>query len=119
MMQRQLLNTAVLISACVGALVAQTAAEARMQQYRRQIDGVDRQIVELLNKRAAIVQRIGKVKKEAGLAVAAPAREQQVLDHVVEVGKTGPLPSTTIRRIYEVILREMRTWEATGNQEKQ
>jgi chorismate mutase len=51
--------------------------------------------------------------------VAAPAREQQVLEHVVEAGKTGPLPPTTIRRIDEVILREMRTWEATGNTEKQ
>jgi chorismate mutase len=89
-----------------------------LEEYRAQIDGVDQQIVELLNKRAAIVQRIGTVKKEAGLAVAAPAREQQVLDHVVEVGKTGPLPPATVRRIYEVILWEMRAWEAIENANK-
>jgi len=118
-MQRRLLNTALLISVCIGAAVAQTAVQARLEEYRAQIDGVDRQIVELLNKRAAIVQRIGSVKKEAGLAVAAPAREQQVLDRVAEAGKTGPLPPATVRRIYEAILREMRTWEATGNAEKQ
>jgi chorismate mutase len=118
-MQRRLLNTALLISVCIGAAVAQTAVQARLEEYRAQIDGVDRQIVELLNKRAAIVQRIGSVKKEAGLAVAAPAREQQVLDRVAEAGKTGPLPPATVRRIYEAILREMRTWEATGNTEKQ
>ncbi len=117
-MERRLLNTALLISVCVSAVAAQTATNVRLAEYRTQIDGVDRQIVELLNKRAAIVQHIGTIKKESGLAVAAPAREQQVLDHVVEIGKTGPLPPATVRRIYEVILREMRTWEATENTEK-
>jgi len=119
MIQRRLLNTALLILVCAGAAAAQPATKARLDEYRTQIDGVDRQIVELLNKRAAIVQRIGSVKKEAGLPVTAPAREQQVLDQVVKAGKTGPLPPAAVRRIYEVILREMRTWEATGNTEKQ
>ena len=118
MIQRRLLNTVFLLSFCVGAAVAQTPAKALLEEYRAQIDGVDRQIVELLNKRAAIVDRIGSVKKEAGLAVAVPAREQQVLDHVVEAGKAGPLPAATLRRIYEQILREMRTWEATRNSGK-
>ena len=119
MINRPLLSTVVLISVCVGVLVAQTKATERLEEYRTQIDGVDRQIVELLNKRAAIVQRIGSVKKEAGLGVAAPAREQQVLDHVVEVGKAGPLPPAAVQRVYEVILREMRMWEANGGMEKQ
>ena len=118
MIQRRLLNAAFLISFCVGAAVAQTPAKVRLEGYRTEIDGVDRQIVELLNKRAAIVQRIGSVKKEAGLAVVAPAREQQVLEHVAEAGKAGPLPPAVLRRIYESILREMRTWEAIRNNEK-
>lgn len=119
MIQRRLWNIALLISLCVAAVVAQTAAKARLDEYRSQIDGVDLQIVDLLNKRAVIVQRIGRVKKEAGLAVAAPAREQQVLDQVAEAGKTGPLPPAAVRRIYEVILREMTALEATENTEKQ
>ncbi len=118
MIQRRLLNIALLISFCVGAAAAQTPAKVRLEEYRTQIDRIDRQIVELLNQRAAIVQRIGSIKKEAGLAVAAPAREQQVLDRVAEAGKAGPLPPATLRRIYELILREMRTWEATRNNEK-
>jgi chorismate mutase len=118
MIKRRLLSAALLISVCAGTAVAQTAAKARLEEYRNQIDGVDRQIVELLNKRAAIVHRIGSVKKEAGLAVTVPAREQQVLDRVVEAGKAGPLPPARIRRINEAILREMRTWEATESAEK-
>lgn len=119
MTQRRLLNTALLISVCIGTVVAQPAPKAHLEEYRSQIDGVDQQIVELLNKRAAIVQRIGIVKKEVGIGVAAPGRERQVLDHVVEAGKAGPLPPEIVRRIYETILREMRTWEAIGNAEKQ
>jgi chorismate mutase len=115
MIQRRLPNSAFLVSLCVGVAAAQTSVKARLDEYRTQIDGVDRQIVELLNKRAAIVRRIGSVKKEAGLAVAAPARERQVLDHVAEVGQAGPLPPEALRRIYELILREMRDWEATRN----
>jgi len=118
MIHRQLLHTALLISVCLGPGIAQTPAPARMAEYRTEIDAVDRQIVELLNKRAAIVQRIGKVKKDAGLAVAAPDRERQVLEHVVEAGKSGPLPAATLRRIYAAILLEMRTWEAAGTAEK-
>jgi chorismate mutase/prephenate dehydratase len=116
MIQHRLLKSALLICVFADAAASQTAAKASLEAYRTQIDGVDRQIVALLNKRAAIVRKIGDVKKGAGLAVAAPAREQQVLDHVVQVGKTGPLPPAAVGRIYEVILREMRAWEATGIQ---
>jgi hypothetical protein len=34
-----------------------------------------------------------------------------VLDHVVRLGGAGPLPPDRLRRIYETVLQEMRTWE--------
>jgi chorismate mutase len=40
-----------------------------------------------------------------------PAREQQVLDHIVQLGGAGPLPPDRLRRIYQVVIQEMRTWE--------
>jgi chorismate mutase len=40
-----------------------------------------------------------------------PAREQQILDHIVQVGGAGPLPPDRLRRIYQTVLQEMRTWE--------
>src|SRR5437660_1217368 len=94
------------------SLAAQSSVDARLAEYREQIDGIDRQIVQLLNQRAAVVERIGHIKKEAKLPIAAPAREQQVLDHVLAAGREGPLPPATLRRIYQSILEEMRTWEA-------
>ena len=86
-------------------------AEARLASCRKQIDDTDQQIVALLNQRARIVAEVGKIKREAHLPVAAPAREQQVLDHIVQVGGAGPLPPDRLRRIYQTVLQEMRTWE--------
>jgi chorismate mutase/prephenate dehydratase len=106
------------LSVIPGSAPAQTPKAPGLAEYRTQIDDIDRQMVDLLNRRAAIVERVGNIKKQAGIPVAAPAREQQVLDHIVEAGKNGPLPSTVLLRIYRVILEEMRTWEAAGSPHK-
>ena len=60
--------------------------ETRLASCRKQIDDTDQQIVALLNQRARVVAEVGKIKREAHLPVAAPAREQQVLDHIVQDG---------------------------------
>ena len=56
----------------------------RLASCRRQIDATDQQIVVLLERRARIVAEVGKIKKEAHLPVAAPAREEQVLDPIAQ-----------------------------------
>lgn len=83
----------------------------RLASCRKQIDETDQQIVALLNQRARIVAEVGKIKQESHLPVAAPAREQQILDHVVQMGLSGPLPPDHLRRIYQTVVQEMRTWE--------
>ena len=89
--------------------------EARLASCRKQIDDTDQQIVALLNQRARIVAEVGKIKQEAHLPVAAPAREQQVLDHIVQLGGAGPLPPDRLRRIYQTVIQEMRIWEEEGS----
>ena len=89
--------------------------EARLASCRKQIDDTDQQIVALLNQRARIVAEVGKIKQEAHLPVAAPAREQQILDYIVRLGGAGPLPPDRLRRIYQTVIQEMRTWEEEGS----
>ena len=89
-------------------LIMPTAA---LSTVRKHLDEIDQQIVALLNQRARIVAEVGKIKQEAHLPVAAPAREQQVLDHIVQLGGAGPLPPDRLRRIYQTVIQEMRTWE--------
>jgi hypothetical protein len=50
---------------------------------RKYLDEIDQQIVALLNQSARIVAEVGKIKQEVHLPVADPAREQQILDHIV------------------------------------
>ena len=105
--------TLLLLSAlgCVG-LRGQASAEDQLTAARKGIDKIDRQIVDLINQRAAVVQKIGKIKAVAGLPTAVPSREQEVLRHVAEIGSAGPLPTARLKVIYSNLLEQMRDWEA-------
>lgn len=89
----------------------QASTEEQLANGRKQIDAIDRQIVALVNQRAAVVQNIGKIKKAAGVPIAAPSREQEVLKRVSEDGSPGPLPVYRLRTIYSTLLGQMRDWE--------
>lgn len=90
----------------------QASTQEQLAASREQIDKIDQQIVSLINQRAAVVERIGKIKAAAGLPVSAPHREQEVLRHVAEVGASGPLPTIRLKTIYSTLLEQMRDWEA-------
>jgi chorismate mutase len=83
-------------------------AEEQLDERRRQIDRVDRQIVALLNERARIVETIGDIKQQAKMRVYEPKREDMVFSNVV-ASNHGPLRGDALRRIYERIIDEMRT----------
>lgn len=79
----------------------------QLQALRGEIDSVDRQIIRLLNQRAAIAEKIGDVKKAAGLPVIELAREQEVVSKMVGLNE-GPLPNASVQAIYERVMLEMR-----------
>ena len=54
-----------------------------LSDYRKQIDRIDRQLVELFAQRMETSAGIAACKKERGLPVLDPAREQQKLTDVV------------------------------------
>jgi chorismate mutase/prephenate dehydratase len=93
------------------ALSDEASAQKKLAASRQQIDAIDRQIVNLINQRAAVVKKIGEIKSAAGLPVAAPRREQQVLEHVANMGASGPFPSSRLKAIYATVLAQMRDWE--------
>jgi chorismate mutase-like protein len=83
-------------------------AQVQLDHCRDQIDNVDRRIVALLNERTLVVHNIGRVKKEAGLPIYEPRREDQVFANIKEAN-LGPLTPEAVRRIFERIIDEMRT----------
>ncbi len=88
--------------------MTQDEARARLEEFRVSIDEIDRRIVALINERTRVVEEIGRVKREAQLPVYEPKREEQVFANV-GAANHGPLPSDSVRRIFERIIDEMRT----------
>jgi chorismate mutase len=84
------------------------AAAERLEEYRRNIDRIDLQLLALLNERTRIVEKIGSVKEEFALPVYEPKREDQVFRNVIE-HNNGPLPPDAVKRIFERVIDEMRT----------
>lgn len=78
--------------------------------WRRRIDEIDRQLVELLNERSLCAMEIGQIKKEANIPLYQPEREKEVLARA-EANNRGPLPDKAIRRLFERILDEARSAE--------
>ena len=76
--------------------------------WRKKIDEMDEQIVELINKRAEAAKAIGNLKRSAGIPVYEPQRERDVFDHVKRVNP-GPLPDAELIHVYERIIDVMRT----------
>jgi chorismate mutase len=75
--------------------------------WRRKIDELDRRLAELLNQRAQAAHEIGKLKRNIGMPIYEPEREQAVFDNVRKLNQ-GPLPDRDLLRIYERIMDVMR-----------
>lgn len=73
---------------------------------RKHIDSIDSQLLKLLNERADLVHQIGEVKKEQGLQIYAPEREEAVFQGLVKKNAEakGGGPKKSVRAIYREIM---------------
>jgi chorismate mutase/prephenate dehydratase len=78
-----------------------------LAQIRREIDAIDRQLIELLNRRAAASVRVAQVKRAGETSTYVPGREQEVLNNVLGAN-AGPLTEGHVRAIYSEILSASR-----------
>lgn len=76
---------------------------AAMEPLRVQIDQLDRKIVQLLNDRAKIVVKIGKIKRDGDGPIYAPDRERAVLEQVRSFNE-GPLPESCLESIWRELM---------------
>ncbi|CAH0541110.1 bifunctional chorismate mutase/prephenate dehydrogenase [Vibrio marisflavi] len=76
-----------------------------LSELRDQIDEVDKQILDLLSQRLALVEKVGEVKSEHGLPIYAPDREAAMLaSRRLEAEKKGVPPQL----IEDILRRTMR-----------
>ncbi len=79
-----------------------------IEDWRKQIDEMDEQIVELVNKRAQAAKQIGLLKRETALPVYEPQREREIFEHVKRINP-GPLSNAELLDVYERLIDVMRT----------
>lgn len=85
--------------------------DEEIRGLRDEIDRLDGQIVELLQRRARTAQQIGVAKADEARPTYVPARERQVIEHVQALGGDGPLTPTHLRGIFRQIIAACRAIE--------
>jgi len=79
-----------------------------ISDWRKKIDDLDVQIVQMISERAHAAKAIGDLKRQAKLPVYEPQREQDVFQHV-KATNPGPLPDAELLHVYERIIDVMRS----------
>jgi Chorismate mutase len=82
-----------------------------LEDCRKKIDLVDREIIALLNQRAGIVSEIGEIKVRAGLPIVDWSREMEILKWVARENE-GIMRDEAAARIFRCILQESRQIQA-------
>jgi len=82
-----------------------------LPELREQIDAVDRDLLALLNRRAALAHEVGEIKKIDGSAVFRPDRENQVIANLQAIN-AGPLKQLSVAIVWREIMSACRALEA-------
>ncbi len=69
---------------------------------REEIDRLDDQLLALLARRIEVCQRIGELKRKAGLALLQPDREREIIGRLR--GRAGPLGDEVVAEVWKAIL---------------
>ncbi len=78
--------------------------------WRKLIDEIDSEMLQLLSKRVQYTIHIGDIKAVNGQAVYSPEREAIILERLI-LENSGPLTEEGVRRIFERIIDESRCIE--------
>ncbi len=84
-----------------------------LDECRAAIDALDNEMLELLNKRMSVVERVGEIKKETGGAIYRPEREKAIIERLNRLNEEqkGLLNKSAIEAIFLEIFAVARNLE--------
>jgi chorismate mutase / prephenate dehydratase len=82
-------------------------AAPSLGELRHTLDGIDREILAAINRRAEVAQQIGRAKQSEKRCIFDPRREAEVLDRLV-ADNEGPLAGDSIRTIFREVISAAR-----------
>ena len=81
-----------------------------LTELRKQIDGIDDQLVQLFCRRMALCAQVAEYEKANGLPILMPAREREKLKDVAE--KAGPDMANYTRTLYAMLFELSRSYQS-------
>lgn len=78
-----------------------------LNDHRRRIDELDRELVRILNRRAQMSIQLGQLKRDVGLPARDEAREETILRNI-QRANPGPLDGDALCAIFRIVLKESR-----------
>ena len=84
-----------------------------LQDYRKEIDAIDDELVRLFGQRMDIAAKIADYKKENNLPILVPAREREKLADVA--AKAGPEMANYTRVLYSMLFELSRSYQSKRN----
>ncbi len=88
-----------------------TSDDPVIKQFRDQISDNDLKIIDLINKRLSLVDKLWRYKAEQGVDMYNPEREEWMLTFLSRANK-GPLSQDALVEVYRAIVETTKT-EAT------
>ena len=85
-------------------------AAGDLESMRRQIDALDLELLDRLNRRAVVASAIGALKRAEGSPAFRPEREAAVID-ALKRANAGPLPDASVAPIWREIMSACRALE--------
>ena len=80
----------------------------KMEELRRQIDAIDKQLVDLLVQRQQVIERVAEVKKKHDLPVFHPAREEYLISARRSQATAAGLDPDYVEDLFRTMLRNSR-----------
>ena len=76
-------------------------------ELRSRIDGIDSELLKLLNERSKCVIEIGKIKQKEKKVVLVPLREKELLDRLRKVNE-GPMTDAMVIYVFQQIIDTLK-----------
>lgn len=77
----------------------------KLESFRKEIDILDEQIVNLLRRRYDVIEQVAMVKAENGLPATIPERIEEVQDNVARIAGRLGLDAAFVRELYTRLIR--------------
>lgn len=81
---------------------------------RGEIDRIDMQLLDLLNRRATCAVGIGDIKKKYSLPIFVPGREKEILERMT-AQNNGPLSEEAVEDLFRVVFLKMKKMEGLAD----